>query len=65
MGYNMDMIDFRELQKEEIEKLYGEAAAEAVAETHAAGLPTTHVDEKGRVYDEYPDGYRDYVKPGP
>jgi hypothetical protein len=48
------------MPREEIKKLYGEATREAIAETHALGLPTTHVDENG-AYDEYPDGHREYL----
>ena len=45
----------------EIEILAGEAAKEAIDETHAAGRPSTHGDEKG-VYHLFPDGHKEYTK---
>ena len=45
----------------EMEKLAGEAAKEEIAETHAAGRPSTHGDEKG-VYHLFPDGHKEYIK---
>ena len=37
------------------------AAKSGIAEAHAAGLATTHGDDKG-VYKLYPDGHREYIK---
>jgi len=34
--------DFLRMSKEDVEKMYAGAAREAVAQTHAAGLPTCH-----------------------
>lgn len=48
------------MPRKKLKKLYGEATRKAIAETHALGLPTTHVDENG-AYDEYPDGHREYL----
>ena len=53
---------FIDMLGEDVEKMYADAARGAIAETHKLGLPTTHVDEGG-VYDEYPDGHREYLKP--
>lgn len=50
-----------EFSDHEIEILAGEAAKEAIDETHAAGRPSTHGDEKG-VYHLFPDGHREYTK---
>ena len=44
-----------------VEKAFKEAAKEAIAETHAAGYPTTHGDDKG-VYRLYPNGEKKYIK---
>ena len=52
---------FFDMSGKEMEALLKEAAAEAIAEIHAAGLPTTHGDEKG-VYRLYPDGRKEYIK---
>ncbi|MGD0237475.1 MAG: hypothetical protein ABSC55_23465 [Syntrophorhabdales bacterium] len=52
---------FFDMSGKEMEALLKEAAAEAIAKTHAAGLPTTHGDEKG-VYRLYPDGHKEYTK---
>jgi hypothetical protein len=49
------------MSRHEEEALLKEAADEAIAKTHAAGLPTTHGDEKG-VYRLYPDGRKEYIK---
>ena len=59
-----ERMAFLNMPKEQIEKMYGEAAGEAITETHALGLPTTHVDKNG-VYDEYPDGKKVYLEPEP
>lgn len=53
---------FIKMPKKEVEKLYADAARGAIAETHRLGLPTSHVDEGG-VYDEYPDGRKEYLNP--
>lgn len=61
----VDSMAFIRMPKKEVEKLYADAARGAIAETHRLGLPTTHVDEGG-VYDEYPDGRKEYFpEPGP
>ena len=52
---------FLGLTKDEKEALLKEATEEAIAETHAAGYPTAHGDERG-VYLLYPDGHREYIK---
>lgn len=52
---------FWEATKEEKEAMFAEATREAIAETHAAGRPSTHGDEKG-VYHLYPDGRKEYIK---
>lgn len=52
----MDWIEDRKLQ----EKIFGEATKEAIASAHAAGLYTTHGDDKG-VFRLYPDGHREYI----
>jgi len=46
---------------EEKEAVVQEATRKAIAETHAAGRPSTHGDEKG-VYQLYPDGHKEYIK---
>lgn len=38
-----------------------ERGKQIIAETHAAGRPTTHGDSRG-VYQLYPDGHRQYIK---
>jgi len=50
-----------EMTMEEKEAVAQEAARKAIAETHAAGRPSTHGDEKG-VYQLYPDGHKEYIK---
>ena len=50
-----------EFTEHEMEILAGEAAKEAIDETHAAGRPSTHGDEKG-VYHLFPDGHKEYIK---
>ncbi len=52
----LDWIDDRRLQ----ERIFGEATKEAIASAHAAGLYTTHGDDKG-VFRLYPDGHREYI----
>ncbi|MBA4391666.1 MAG: hypothetical protein C0399_12135 [Syntrophus sp. (in: bacteria)] len=52
---------FLEMNKTEIEALYGEATRRAIKKHHAAGLFTTHGDEKG-VYRLYPDGRKEYIE---
>ena len=42
-------------------KIFGEATRKAIAETHAAGRPSCHGDNKG-VYNLYPDGTKKYIK---
>ena len=53
----------RELSATAQELLQGfrKAAREAVNEAHAAGLSTSHGDDKG-IYNLFPDGHREYVK---
>lgn len=55
------MKTFWEMNKAQQEQFLAEAAKEAIAKTHAAGRPTTHADEDGRLYKLYPDGKRVYV----
>ena len=57
----MKLEEFIELSKEEQEKIFGEATRKAIAETHAAGRPSCHGDNKG-VYELYPDGTKKYIK---
>ena len=57
----MKLEEFIELPKEEKEKIFGEATRKAIAETHAAGRPSCHGDDKG-VYELYPDGTKKYIK---
>jgi len=52
----MDWIEDRKLQ----ERIFGEAAREAIASAHAAGLYTTHGNDKD-VFRLYPDGHREYI----
>jgi hypothetical protein len=59
MPENKKMIwDLTAEEKLEIAK---EAAREAIAETHALGLPSTHMDNEG-IYKLYPDGHKEYTK---
>ncbi len=57
----MQLEDFLTLTKEEKEKLFGEATRKAISETHEAGRPSCHGDNKG-VYELYPDGTKKYIK---
>ena len=57
----LKLEEFIELSKEEMEKIFGEATRKAIAETHAAGRPSCHGDNKG-VYELYPDGTKKYIK---
>lgn len=50
-----------EMTNEEMDLIVKQAAKKAIAETHAAGRPSTHGDDKG-VYQLYPDGRKDYIK---
>jgi len=50
-----------EMTKEEKEAVALGAVKKAIADTHAAGRPSTHGDEKG-VYRLYPDGHKEYIK---
>jgi hypothetical protein len=52
---------FINMEKAEIEALYSQGTEAAILEAHAAGLPTTHIDEKG-IYDLYPDGHKEYIE---
>ncbi len=49
------------MSTEEKEAVAREAVRKAIADTHAAGRPSTHGDEKG-VYQLYPDGRKEYIK---
>ena len=40
----MKLEEFIELPKEEKEKIFGEATRKAIAETHATGRPSCHVN---------------------
>jgi hypothetical protein len=46
---------------EEMDLIVKQATKKAIAETHAAGRPSTHGDDKG-VYQLYPDGRKEYIK---
>lgn len=35
---------------------------QAIDRIHKAGLPSAHCDARGRVYDRFPDGRREYVE---
>lgn len=50
-----------ELSNEEMDEIMKEVGRKAIAETHAAGRPSTHGDNKG-VYHLYPDGHKEYIK---
>lgn len=50
-----------ELNDEEMDAIVKEAARKAIAETHAAGRPSTHGDDKG-IYRLYPDGHKEYIE---
>ncbi|MDU4961993.1 MAG: hypothetical protein E6X17_15165 [Sporomusaceae bacterium] len=50
-----------ELTGKEHEAIFQEAVKEAIAKAHAAGFPTTHMDEKG-IYQLFPDGRKVYEK---
>ena len=52
----MDWIENPKLH----ERIFGEATKEAMASAHAAGLYTTHGDDKG-VFRLYPDGHKEYM----
>ncbi|MGB9131361.1 MAG: hypothetical protein WCB90_01950 [Methanosarcina sp.] len=49
------------MSTEEKEAVAREAVRKAIADTHAAGRPSTHGDKKG-VYQLYPDGRKEYIK---
>ena len=53
---------FLRASKEDVEKMYAGAIREAVAQTHAAGLPTCHASDKEgyRMCFLFPDGRREY-----
>jgi hypothetical protein len=59
--YTEKNASFLEMDKSEQERILAEGTAEAITKIHAAGLPTTHGDNKG-VYLLYPDGHREYIK---
>lgn len=50
-----------EFTNEEMDALVSDAAKKAVTETHEAGRPSTHGDEKG-VYHLYQDGRKEHIK---
>ena len=52
---------FLEMNKTEIETVYGEETRKAIKKHYAAGRFTTHGDEKG-VYRLYPDGRKKYIE---
>jgi hypothetical protein len=52
---------FFDMEKSEQEHILAEITSEAIEKIHAAGLPTSHGDNKG-VYLLYPDGHREYIK---
>lgn len=47
---------------EQFDEVFKDAAKKAIAETHKAGRPSVHGDEKG-IYNLYPDGRKEYIKP--
>ncbi len=54
--------DFLRMSKEDAKGMYARATGEAVAQTHAAGLPTCHASDKEgyRMCFLFPDGHREY-----
>lgn len=50
-----------EMNKKEIEAVYGNATGKAIEKHRTAGRFTTHGDEKG-VYRLYPDGRKEYIE---
>lgn len=52
---------FLEMNKKELEAVYGEATGKAIKKHHAAGSFTTHGDGKG-VYRLYPNGRKEYIE---
>lgn len=54
--------DFLRMSREDAEEMYAGAARKAIAETHAAGLPTCHGSdiEEHRMCFLFPDGHREY-----
>jgi len=55
------MVDILSLDKAQLEDFFGTATREAISKIHAAGLPSTHGDDKG-VYRLHPDGRKEYIK---
>jgi len=53
--------DFFDMSKKEQETYLEKATHKAIDETHNAGRPSVHGDEKG-VYELYPDGSKKYIK---
>ena len=51
---------YRIIQRGKGKKFFGEATRKAIAETHAAGRPSCHGDNKG-VYNLYPDGTKNIL----
>lgn len=56
------LYEFATMSIEDRERLGAESVKKAIAETHAAGLPTCHAsDKKGyRVCYLFPDGHKEY-----
>lgn len=52
---------FIDLTTEEITASFTEAVTEAIAETHALGLPTTHGDGEN-IFRIYPDGHKEIIE---
>ncbi|HOW53877.1 MAG TPA: hypothetical protein PLR60_04400 [Syntrophorhabdaceae bacterium] len=54
--------DFLRMSREDAEEMYAGAARKAIAETHAAGLPTCHASDKEgyRMCFIFPDGHKEY-----
>lgn len=53
--------NFIDLTTEEITASFTEAVTEAIAETHALGLPTTHGDGEN-IFRIYPDGHKEIIE---
>jgi hypothetical protein len=50
---------------ERFDQLVEEGVRKAVAELHAAGLPSCGTDETGRICKFYPDGTKEYIDDEP
>ena len=55
------VFGFGDLGAEEVTRISTEGVKAAIADLHAAGIPSVHGDAKG-IYKLYPDGYKEYTK---